>query len=457
MGRLLEEYLANNVPALQDIVGGGQQQPEGATTFPHPQEPAIQGQSIGPGGGPMEQAAPAFPPPPGGQIDPSAVAGAPSFGDNGGSSGPPEATFGQAQAQEQPDRSIEFDSDNEDSFAGMAKGADPEQVNKAVGALAEALEAKGTTIDEEYAKTTGGEVEESEDDPEGKKANKGGEDKKGKLTRQEKGLILMEFGLSLMASSGSGEGTLGGDIGKAGAAALGGHMNRKTAQAERLREAEDRKQQQRLTEAKITKAEQKDTIVKADANGNYIIVDQQSGESKPVLMDGKPVQESNREKFASEVDRLAYEDLECEGLEGGALKSCKRRALAYGKGGGAKIAFPELERADQTDRVMKNLEDPDKKSAKYHVPSIGTTKRWREMTPDEQIEVAEAFVNRRMEIITRGNVTTGDKKQAPKAGSDIMDSLSPEDVARLKPGKVYTLSDGRKFKMVDGVPQIVEK
>ena len=38
MGRLLDEYLAQNVSALQDIVGG-QEQPEGATTFPSPAPP----------------------------------------------------------------------------------------------------------------------------------------------------------------------------------------------------------------------------------------------------------------------------------------------------------------------------------------------------------------------------------------------------------------------------------
>ena len=64
MGKLLDEYLAQNVPALQSIVSGGQPQPEGATTFPLPQEPALRGQPIGPGGqpiGPEANVAPAFP------------------------------------------------------------------------------------------------------------------------------------------------------------------------------------------------------------------------------------------------------------------------------------------------------------------------------------------------------------------------------------------------------------
>jgi len=364
--------------------------------------------------------------------------------------------------QQQPDRSLEFDATNPDSFAGMAAGTDPEAINKAVNALDEQLKTQGTTIDEKHAEVTGGEPEESEDDPSGEKAaaNKKEQEEaeseeqkqavkqKQKLTRQEKGLILMEFGLNLMAASGTGEGTWASDIGQAGSAAISGHMGRKRqAREDELARAEaDRKK--RLDEARIAQAERADTTVKADSDGNYVIIDEQTGESKPVTMDGKPVSAGNQDKFASEVDRQAYEDLECAGLEGDELKACKRRALAYGKGGGAKVAFPELERGDQVDRVMKNLEDPDKKSAKYRIPSTGQTKRWRDMNPDEQLEVAEGFVERRMQIINKGDVATEEGEAKTTQGETF--GLSQEQIGTMQEGKKYQITGGKWVAIVDG-------
>jgi hypothetical protein len=261
-------------------------------------------------------------------------------------------------------------------------------------------------------------------------------------------MILMEFGLSLMAQSGTGEGTLGGDIGIAGLTAFQGHQGRKAAQAKALADAEDKKLDRELKRAQIANAKKGSTTIKTDKNGNFVIIDEE-GSAKPILMDGEPVQAANEEMYATEVDRIAYEELECKGLTGDAMKACKRRALAYAKGGGAHVAFPELERADQTDRVMKNLEDPDKRSAKYHVPSAGIEKRWKDMTPDEQLEVAEGFVNRRIEIINRGSVETGKTKAA-----DETFGLSPSDIARIQPGKDYHLSNGKVITKRDG--KIVE-
>jgi len=444
MGRLLEEYIATNVPALEDIVRGGIQQPEGAMTFPGPQEPEapLQGQPIGPGGAPTGPMA-ALPGP--GGINPAAAA-TPTFAgapDPGGT----QPAIPPVQAQQQPDRSGEFEP-GPDSFAGMSETANPEDINSATAALEKALNEKGSSIDEEHAKTTGGEVEESEDDPEGKSKGEG-------LTRQEKGLILMEFGLNLMAQSGTGEGTLGGDIGIAGGAALKGHVGRKQAAKQAAIDAQEREQKRRLTEAQIKKAETPTATIKTDKSGNYISISE--GVSTPILdASGEPVSAENAEKFASEVDRQAYEELECEGLSGSALKACKRRALAYGTGGGAKVAFPELEAADQVDRVRKDLDDPDRKSQKHHVPSANRKIKWKDMTPEQQDEVANTRVDKRMEIVRRYATQGGEGAGAAKDTTGILEKLSPDDRARIKPGKVYTLEDGRKFKMVNGVPQIVE-
>ena len=437
MGRLLEEYIAANVPALENIVRGGIQQPEGATTFPLPPEQPIQGQPIGPGGAPTGPMA-AIPGP--GAVNPQAAA-TPTF-EGAPGPGAQQPAIPPVQAQAQPDRSGEFEA-GPDSFAGMSNEADPKDIDNAT----KAMEEGGVDIDAEYAKVTGSEPEESEDDPEGKTKGKG-------LTKQEKALILMEFGLNLMAQSGTGEGTLAGDIGIAGGAALKGHVGRRQALKQAEIDRMEREQKSRLTEAQIKKAETPTSTIKTDKSGNFISI--AGGVATPILdASGEPVSAANVEKFNSEVDRQAYEELECEGLSGSALKSCKRRALAYSKGGGAKIAFPELERAAQVDAVMDNLEDPDRKSAKYHVPSTGQTKRWKDMTPAQQDEVAKGFVDRRMRIWE----SAGEAETPPPAKKDpkaIMAGLTPEDRASLKPGILYTLDDGTKFKMVNGEIQIVE-
>jgi hypothetical protein len=326
----------------------------------------------------------------------------------------------------------------------MSENANPEDIDKAT----KAMEEGGVDIDEEYAKVTGSKPEESEDDPEGKSKGKG-------LTRQEKALILMEFGLNLMAQSGTGEGTLAGDIGIAGGAALKGHVGRRQAEKQAEIDRMEREQKSRLTEAQIKKAETPTATIKTDKSGNFISI--AGGVSTPILdASGAPVSAANVEKFNSEVDRQAYEELECENLSGSALKACKRRALAYGKGGGAKVAFPELERAAQIKDVMNNLEDPDRKSAKYHVPSTGQTKRWKDMTPAQQDEVARGFVDRRMRIWENAGEAEPAKKAPPKDPKAIMAGLSPKDRDSLKPGIAYTLQDGTKFKMVDGELQIIE-
>jgi hypothetical protein len=446
MGELLQTYLAASLPALQAIVDEeeppkpaippgveGIQQAEGATTFPMGAEAGpMQGQPIDVGGQPTA---------PMGVMPPPGAGAAPSFGGEPPPGGPQPAIPAAAGAEPEQDRSAEFEK-GPDSFMGMADEQSPEDIDNAV----KVMESNGVDIDAQHAELTGTEAYESEDDPKGEKAGKGDEKK---MTRQEKGLILMEFGLSLMASSGSGTGTIGGDIGKAGGAALAGHMGRETQRKEMLLEAEDRKLDRELKRAQITKAGREPSTVKTDKDGNYIRII--GGEATPILTPGgERVTADNAERFNTDVDRQAYEELECEGLSGKELKSCKRRALAYAKGGGARVAFPELERADQTDKVMKNLEDPDKRSAKYHVPSTGQTMRWRDMSPAQQDEVATGFVDRRMRIWEGGG-----KDKAPTAGRGI-EGLSAEDVARMKPGKIYTLSDDRKAKLVNGVPTIID-
>lgn len=413
MGRLLEEYIASNVPALEDIVRGGIQQPEGATTFPGPQPPeaALQGQAIGPGGapeGPM-----ASMPPPGG-INPQAAA-TPTFDAAGGA---PQPAIPPVEAQQQPDKSGEFEA-GPDSFAGMSNEADPEDIANAT----KAMEEGGVDIDAEYAKVTGSEPEESADDPEGKTEGEG-------LTKQEKALILMEFGLNLMASSGTGEGTLAGDIGQAGATALTGHMGRKAAKSKQLAEAEDKKLERELKRAQIKKAGRADTSVKTDQSGNMIIVNEQTGESKPVLMDGKPVTAGDQDKLDFEVKRAAY-----KAAYGSTIKDpeeLERRAVAFANSV-RQIAFPELARQDQAKAIIKELNEGKNASQKFVVD--GKEKRWKNMSYEEKTKTARQLVDMAMEAASTG-VTSSDG-----AGANF--GLDDDQVKGMEANTKYKLSNDK--------------
>ena len=439
MGRLIEAYIAAAVPALQDIVRGGIEQPEGATTFPMPPgEPQPQGQPIGPGGAPTGPMA-ALPGP--GGIDPGAVA-TPTFDMAAGPGGINPAAGGQqpaippVEAQQQPDRSGEFEP-TENSFAGMSENAPPEDINKATAALEKTLNDKDSSIDEEHAKVTGGEVEESEDDPEGTSKGEG-------LTRQEKALILMEFGLNLMASSGTGEGTLAGDIGQAGGAALGGHIGRKQAQKKQLVEAEDRKLARELKRAQITKAGKAATSIKTDQSGNMIIVNEDTGESKPVLMDGKPVVAGDKDKLDFEVKRAAFKAAYGSTIEDS--EELERRAVAFANSV-RQVAFPQLARQDAAKAIIKELNEGRNASQKFVVD--GVQKRWKTMTYAEKTAEARKLVDMAMDAAAVG------VESSDGAGANF--GLSDEQVKNLESGTKYKLTSGawvskRNGKLVEVEP-----
>ena len=447
MGRLLDEYLAASLPALQAIVADeppqpqpsmppgveGIAQPEGATTFPMgPEPPPMQAQALGPGGeeaGPMATmagpgaAAGVTPNVPGAETPFFEQAASPTFDPQTQAPGP-TPTMPPAAGADQQDRAGEFEK-GPDSFMGMAEEQDPKDID----ASTKALESSGINIDEQHAKITGTPEYESEDDPSGEKAGKG--DKK-KMTRQEKAMILMEFGLSLMASSGTGEGTLAGDIGKAGGAALAGHMGRKKAKQTSLIEAEEREQERRLKEAQIKKAERPKRSIKT-VGGKLVIINEDTQQAEPILMDGEPVEAENVEKYAAEVNRQAYEKVVCDGLTGSEMKACKRQALAYTKGGAAKVAFPELALAEQREDVMDLLQDPDNSSAKYPLASRGGERiRWRDMKQDERIELRDSLVEAR----TRETDVTTDGGGAENFG------LTDEQVSGMESNTRYQLTNG---------------
>jgi len=405
MGQLLQKYIESNVPALENIVLG-QPQKRGAGTFPGGErEPLSPITPVGPGGQPTGSPEAAFGPQP--QPGP---APAPSFDTSGQ---PPEV-------QAFPPEQKPPDMGGENSFSELAKKHDETDINAAI----DAVEGQGVKLDDAYQKATGSPPE------------------KG-MSRKEKGLILLEFGLNLMAQSGTGEGTLGGDIGLAGTAALKGHVGRETLDVERKRQAQIDALERRRKEAQIKRSEAAQTVVKTDADGNLMVINKDTQQATPVLMDGEPVKGDQTEMFATQVDRLAYEGEFCEGLSGNAASACRKRALAYAKGV-REVAFPQVLRADQTDRVMKWLEDPDNASAKYMINGVPT--RWKNMNPDQQTEVASNLVDRRIAVINSGNVTSNRKKSEKVQTFGLPQS----EIDTMKPGKIYTLSDGKKVRKRDG-------
>jgi len=400
MGRMLEEYLANNVPQLQDIVSG-KPQPGGATTFPLPQDQPMPMQPIGPGGQPTAPMG-AMPPP--GAVSPAAAA-TPTF--NTPQTGAPKPAMPPVDAQPQEDKSAEFE-DGPNSFAAMAKEAPEEDKEKAV----KVMEDQGVDIEAEHAKIVG-------DTGEGK--GKG-------LSKQEKALILMEFGLNLMASSGTGQGTWASDIGQAGGAALAGHMGRKTAKQKQLIEAEDRKLERQLKQAKIDKATRPETSIETDNAGNMIIVDQQSGKSKPVLMDGKPVTAGDQDKLDFEVKREAFKA--AYGSEIKNPEELERRAVAFANSV-RQVAFPKLARQDQAKAIIKELNEGKNASQKFIVN--GEEKRWKNMTYAEKTKTATQMVDMAM-AAAEGGVTSSDG-----AGANF--GLNDEQVQGLEPNTKYKLSN----------------
>lgn len=438
MGRLLDEYIRTNVPALEQAAAGGPgaaagpppgPPPGGAQTFPVPQQPAIMGQPMGPGGqpsGPMEVASPAFPPP---DLPPSQVPRMLQTAPGPEQAAPEGAAFGVEPQQQGPNME-----DGPDSFKTMVDDMPDEQVDAAI----DAMEQSGVNIDEEHAKVTGDTGEEGE--------------KGKKMSRREKGLILMEFGLNLMAQSGTGEGTIGGDIGKAGLAAFTGYRGREAARAKALTEAEDKKLERRKTEAEIEKLERGKTTIKTDRNGNMIIINEDTGETQPVMMDGKPVQAGDQDRLDFEVKKAAF--IAAYGTEIEDEEELERRAVAFANSV-RDVAFPELARADQARAIMRELNESRNSSQKFTVD--GKEVRWRNMSNEQKVKVATQMVDMAMAAIEGGVSTTGGgqgQTEGPPQNIDDVNAwytgLPEEQRGGIVEGQIYTLSNGMRVRKRNG-------
>ena len=451
MGKLLDSYLqqyGNQLTILADPQPAGPpiQQPSGATTFGLPQQPRpgapMSFMAPGPvAQGPISRGVPGATP---GIAPPSVLAPeqgmmkrTPLTRTLPEEAGPPSELAGPpALAPEEEKKGGSKGMD----FQQVMEDADDEEIEAAIGAMEES----GVDLDRAYAQATG-----RTPHPE--------------MSRKEKGALLMEFGLRLLAHSDTGYGDTLGDIGRAGLETMGGMYQRRAAEGEtarkiakerRLTAREEREQRSSrlrdaLTRAQTRKAERENLKIETSADGNLMIVNVDTGTAKTVTdKEGKPVKAdpSTQSLFASQVEKATYEGEFCAGLTGSELKACKQRATAYAKGV-REIAFPGVLRADVTDRVMKNLEHPDNRSRKYPVGPNRDLKRWKDMTFEEQEEVGNRLVDRQVSIIQQAS---GMQTTSPPAAGDKQFGLSSEQVASIPEGKTATLSNGKKVKKQGG-------
>lgn len=255
----------------------------------------------------------------------------------------------------------------EDMFAA----ANPEQIEGGVKALETALEEGGSSLDEAYAKMTGGPPD-------------------TRLTREEKGQLLMEFGLGILAQGAmEGEGLAA--VGASGLSTL--QSAREMKEAKRTRPTEERQAQLEmdLTEAQIEAARRTDKEVTTNSDGNMIIVDTESGRTITVTdAEGNPVaaDPDNQQRYEREVARDMYRAVRCTGKSGDELERCETAALAYAAGGaGTVLAFPEIMDRENTEAALGVLLDDDARFTRHLIPSSGERKTIEEMTGSERAEV----------------------------------------------------------------------
>ncbi len=256
----------------------------------------------------------------------------------------------------------------------MAAASD-EEIAKGTDVIEGQLEEQGSSLDEAYAKVTGGPPD-------------------TRLSREEKGQLLMEFGLRMLAYSGQ-EGAEFEAIGRAGIETLG--SARAMREQKRRRPIEEQKEQLEmdLTRAQMEAAQRTRKEVTTDAEGNMIIVDTETGNRINVTdADGNSVKGGAQEarRFEKEVAREMYRAVRCTGMSGEELQTCEVAALAYASGGaGTVLAFPEVMDRENTTAALKVLLDEDAQYTKHTIPSTGERKTIADMTGEERAEIVAEY------------------------------------------------------------------
>jgi hypothetical protein len=302
----------------------------------------------------------------------------------------------------------------------MAAATD-EEIAKGTDVVEQQLEEQGSSLDEAYAKVTGGPPD-------------------TRLSREEKGQLLMEFGLRMLAYSGQ-EGAEFEAIGRAGIETMG--SARAMREAKRTRPMEEQKAQLELdlTRAQMEAAQRTRKEVTTDAQGNMIIVDTETGKRINVTdSEGNSVQGGAQEqrRFEKEVAREMYRAVRCTGMSGDELQTCEVAALAYASGGaGTVLAFPEVMDRENTTAALKVLLDEDAQYTKHVIPSTGESKTIANMTGEERAEIVAEYAKM---WGVQPNEQRGTAAEAPTGWEAV--GMTEADAQQLQPGQKVPHPDG---------------
>lgn len=293
-----------------------------------------------------------------------------------------------------------------------------------------------------------------------------------KLTREEKGLLLMEFGLRMMAaSSPESDGTFGGAFGIAGMGTLGSYKDLKQQKANAPAEAAQADRDAREQEAKIEKLyseankmdrETKNAkkILKADENGVYVLIDTDTGKAMPVTGDdGNPIKvgPDGERQFDFLIKRRAYENVYgCAELSGAEAAECSRKAIMFAnKFDGGEAAENNL-RSRVALQVLKALEDPSNWRKYTVIDDNGnvTTERWEKLNDRQQSQVLTSRLNLVIGSIIPESTISGVGQGGVEQEIDWRQlGLSASEFDRMQDGDVFGAPDGSTWIKSNGRPR----
>ncbi len=438
MGAALEQYLSSFGQSLQQLAQQPGGQPPGMqpSSFDQPPSP-VGAPSFPPGAGAGEASAPPteasfeLPQLPGESPEQHQAQYDRSVGQSFETGVPteleaaPAPTFegpevGQVDPSTMPERGSVKPEDvktPEDMFAA----ASPEELEGGIKALESVLEEQGSSLDEAYGNMTGGPPD-------------------TRLTREEKGTLLMQFGLSILAQNPmEGEGLAA--VGAAGLSTM--QTAREMRETKRTRPAEERQQQLEmdLTEAQIEAARRTNKEITTNKDGNMIIVDTETGRTITVTdAEGEPVAAGadSQRKFEREVSREMYRAVRCTGMDGAELERCETAALAYAAGGaGTTLAFPEIMDRENTEAALRVLLDDDARFTQHMIPSTGERKTISEMNGSERAEVVRETAK-----LWGLQVDEEEEEGTPTGWNNQNVGMTREEARRVGPGQRIQHPDG---------------
>lgn len=151
--------------------------------------------------------------------------------------------------------------------------------------------------------------------------------------------------------------------------------------------------------------------------------------------------------------------VECQGLEGDEMQACERRALGFVIGA-REIAFPELMQFKNVTAVWDMLNADDRQSMRYLDRSTGETIRWKDMSEEQQNDVADRYLQQledSLARVSRRNAPGAEQDEGPAPPTGYANFGMTPEFARQIPvdSRVkydqggYILNDGGTLKRVD--------